>query len=129
MNLREIFKDDVSSSAFKVIDGETRIVGKHGQLSVIGNYFDVWFVGKDLEPLSSRRLTNLANNPIAKEGLVRLDGESFYQTKDESRVRLTLPLLGVKKRRKLSQEQIETLSQRMKDMRRVKCSLIASKEV
>ena len=118
MNLREIFKNDVAKSAFKVIDGETRIVGKFGQISTIGEYFDVWFVGKDLKPLSSLRLTNLEKNPCTKEGLVRVDGEGWYQSMDVDRVRLTLPFLGVRKRKKISPEQMVILRARMEEMRK-----------
>jgi hypothetical protein len=43
MNLREVFGKNVSSSAFKLIDGELNIIGKWCRITLEDNgVFDVW---------------------------------------------------------------------------------------
>ena len=116
INLKETFKDRVSSSAFKTIDGELRIVGKYGQVSTIGDKFDVWFVGKDFEPIPYRRMGHIVRNMPDKANLQKLDGEAFYQTTDVSLVEQTLDLLGVRRRKRLSAEYRQVLAERVKSI-------------
>ena len=110
MNIRSLFKDHVSSGAFKVIDGKTRIVGKWGEISLIGDYFDIWFIRPKLKPLSERKLTAIQKKFPVEVGFTRLTGEAYAQTKDKALVLKTLPLLGIRKKRKLSPETIKKLT-------------------
>ena len=114
INLRELFKDRVSSSAFQVVDGELRIIGKFGQLSTIGDKFDIWFIGPGTDPLGAHKMTAIAKKLPENAGLVRLDGEAYYQTRDIRLVDKTLPLLGVKKKRRYSDEYKEKLRERLR---------------
>ena len=60
MSLRRLFENEVSSSAFQVIDGELRIIGKFAQISILDNgLFDIWLVAPGLEPLSTRKLNSI----------------------------------------------------------------------
>ena len=114
INLRETFKDRVSSSAFKTIDGELRIIGKYGQVSVIGDMFDIWFTAEP--PLTrlkvTRRLQKLPENRM----FCVLTGEAYTQTRDVRLVDLCLPLLGVRKRRRYSDTYRKELAERMRTL-------------
>jgi len=107
MNICEIFKDDFAKSAFTNIDGEIRIVGKYGQLSLIDDLFDLWFVGKDLKPLHMRRI-NAIKAEI--EELNVLTGEAWVQTKDELKARLWAQFLGIRQKRQVSQKMLDQLA-------------------
>ena len=110
INLKETFKDRVSSSAFKMIDGELRIVGKYGQVSTIGDKFDVWFIGTN--QLITFRLKKLPENGMFHV----LNGEAYTQTRDVRLVDLCLPLLGVRKRRRYSDEYRQALAERVRNI-------------
>lgn len=87
MNIREIFKNDVSKSAFKVVDGVTRIIGKYGEIEIIDDKFDVYFVGPKRTPLSGRRIKSLEKKLPYSIGLQTLNGEAWFRTTDENIVR------------------------------------------
>ena len=117
MKIREIFKNDVSKSAFKVIDGVTRIVGKYGEVEVVEDIFDVFIVGPNRTPLHGRRIASILRKLPENIDFTELNGEAWHQTTDEELVRLTLPLLGVRKKRKISEEQRSRIIQRIQWMR------------
>lgn len=100
MSLRKTFKDHVSKSAFKKIDGELRLVGKFGQISILDNVFDIWFVSTP--PLTSKKLTALLKKLPEELSYTRLDGEAYVQTPDLQVVLKLLPLCGIKRKRKVS---------------------------
>lgn len=116
MNLRTLFKDHVSSGAFKKIDGELRIVGKWGQISLTSDCFDIWIIQPDLQPLSNRKLTAMEKMLPIELGLTRLTGEGYVQTKDIALVLKTLPVLGIKRKRKLPPEAIEKLRKQLRGL-------------
>jgi len=103
MNLRQHFKNEVSSSAFLVIDEETRIVGKYSQISLTDSgHFDIWLVGPNLEPLSPRKLNSILKSIQQEASFTVLTGEAYTQTMDKQLILRNLPLLGIKKKRKIS---------------------------
>lgn len=103
MTLREHFKDYVSSSAFKVIDGEFRIVGKFGEITLMDNgEFDIWVIDPWRLGLSHQKLAAIQKSFPVGADLRMLDGEAYTQTGDKELILLALPLLGVKKKRKIS---------------------------
>ena len=108
MNIREIFKDDFSKSAFANIDGETRIIGKYGQLSIVDGLFDLWFVGKDLKYLSTKRIN--AIKAVIGDDLNVLKGEAWVQTKDEFKARYWAKFLGIRAKRKTTQAMLAKLA-------------------
>jgi hypothetical protein len=60
MTLRKIFGQDFSRSAFQLIDGELRIIGKFGEIAVNDDgSFDAWIVKPDRSPIGTRKLNNL----------------------------------------------------------------------
>lgn len=119
MNLRKIFNNDVSSGAFQKIDGETRIVGKWGQIATICCHFDIWIIKPDLEPVSPRKLSFIQKKFPVEGMLTVLDGEAYTQTRDESLVRKILSLLGIKRKRQLSPKTIKQLTERLAQCRGV----------
>jgi len=109
-SLRKIFENEVSSGAFHVIDGETRIVGKFAQISMLENgWFDIWVVGPGLEPISTRKLNCIMKMFPQEVKFTVLTGEAYTQVRDKNIVLKTLSLLGIKKKRRLSLETREKL--------------------
>lgn len=113
MNLRKIFSNNVSSSAFQRIDGETRIVGKWGQIALIDGYFDIWIIQPDLKPVSPRKLSAIQKKLPIEGRLTVLDGEAYTQVWDARIVRKTLSLLGIKRKRRISPEVAKQLADRL----------------
>ena len=110
MNLRRLFENEVSSSAFQVIDGELRIIGKFAQISILDNgLFDIWLVAPGLEPLSTRKLNSIMKMFPQEAKFTVLTGEAYPQVRDQDIVLERLSLLGIKKKRKLSPEAKEKL--------------------
>ncbi len=102
MKIKNILKDQVSSGSFKKIDGEIRVVGKFGQISLVDNIFDIWFVSKP--PLTPRKLSALLKNIPETVHFTRLDSEAYIQTPDLSVVLKLLPICGIRRKKKISDE-------------------------
>ena len=103
MSLRTIFKNDVSSGVFKVIDDETRIVGKFAQISLLDSGgFDIWLVRPGLEPLSTKKINAIIKKFPQEAKFTVLTGEAYTQVRDKEIVLKTLSLLGIWKKRILS---------------------------
>jgi len=103
--MKALFKDLVSSGAFKTIDGEMRIIGKFGQISMIDDVIDCWLVTDP--PMSKRKLgAALKKSPLGASFRV-LDGEAYYQTTDKSLIPELITLAGIRKKRILSDKQRE----------------------
>jgi len=103
MSLRTIFKNDVSSGVFKVIDDETRIVGKFAQISLLDSGgFDIWLVRPGLEPLSTKKISAIIKKFPQEAKFTVLTGEAYTQVRDKEIVLKTLSLLGIWKKRILS---------------------------
>lgn len=100
MNFKETFKDYVSSSAFKTIDGEKRLVGKFGQISILENIFDIWFVSNP--PLTPRKLSAMLKKIPENITFTRLDDEAYLQTNDLKVVLKLLPICDIRRKKKLS---------------------------
>jgi len=112
-SLREDFKDHVSRSAFQSIDGDLALVGKWGRVIKMDDIYDCWFIGPNLTPLSSRRINAIAENLPVEGGFRKLTGEGWVQVRGKAEVLAMLPLLGIKKKRVLSEESRRTLASRM----------------
>ena len=130
MNLSD-FKQDFSSSAFKTIDGVRRIVGKWCEIEALTsddncpNFFDIWIVRPDREPISSQKLTwiikginLLPSYSPEKSGTVeKLDGEGYLQTSDRALVREVAFLCGVRKRIRYSEATLQKKRDQMANIR------------
>ena len=117
MNLKETFKNDVSSGSFKIVDSEKRLVGKWGQISIIDDVFDIWLIKPDLTPLTERKLTVIQKILPDNPPLIRLTGEAYFQTKNEELVRKCIPFLGIRKRKQQSLETIRKNTKRLANLR------------
>lgn len=116
--LKAEFGKDFASTAFQVVDGEPRIVGKFGNIALIDGIYDIWLVQPDLGPLTEHKLTAISKKWPAREGFLRLSGEGMAQTPSSEIIRQIAPILGVRKRRKLSSEARAELRDRVKKIRR-----------
>lgn len=116
--LREQFGDDFSKSAFQVIDGELRIIGKYGQITQDQDgTFDVFFIGPDYEPLSERRLGALAKSYAQEGGFHHLTGEGWVKGRGRAFALKSALLAGVKKKRRISPEQRAKLAAQLQAAR------------
>jgi len=106
MNLKADFKDH-SKGAFRFIDGELRLVGKFGQISMLDDLYDIWLVSNP--PMSKRQLTYLLRKAPVEADFTVLDGEAYTQTRDLSLVRELALLCGIHKKRKVTQETLNRL--------------------
>jgi len=113
-NLRSLFKDRVSSKAIQIIDGETRIIGKFGQIAAMGEKFDLWFVQPEYKPMTPRKLTAIAKKCQQLDGFTVLTGEAYGQTRDIRIVDKLLPLMGINRKRRYSDEQKKIMSERLR---------------
>ena len=72
--------------------------------------FKIWFMG-------SKQLITLRLKKLPENGMFRvLNGEAYTQTRDVRLVDLSLPLLGVKKKRRYSDEYRQVLAERMRNL-------------
>lgn len=108
MNIRETFKNDVAKSAFKQVDGTTRIVGKYGEVEEIDGEYDIFFIGLSRTPLSTKRINSLSEK-LSKKAVLRVFDDWAYCRGGEELVRFCLPLLGVRKKRQMSESSLKQL--------------------
>ena len=119
MSLRKIFGNDVSSVAFKVIDGELNIIGKWCRITLEDNGgFDVWIcntadIQKGLGAQKVRNVISRLNSP-AGSPFHELTGEAWGEVKDKEIILKNLPLLGIRKKRRVSDEQRKQMSEQLK---------------
>lgn len=118
MGLREIFRNDVSSSAFKLIDGELTIVGKWCRLTLDDDgAFDVWICNPDdlYSGLGVRKVRSVISrlNSPAGSPFHELTGEGWGKVRGKELILQNLALLGIKKKRRVSDEQRLALISRL----------------
>lgn len=113
MTQRKSFGDHFARSAFQLIDGELRIIGKFGEIALNDDgSFDVWMVTPDRSPIGARRLNNLCAfvENLSREADIRcLTGEAWFTTTDTTLVRETGFYLGVRRRRRDSEATLQRL--------------------
>ena len=124
MNLREIFARDVSSVAFKLIDGELNIIGKWCRITLEDNgVFDVWICNTaDIQKgLGVRKVRNivLSLNSTAGSPFHELNGEAWGKVRGKEIILENLPVLGIKKKRRISDEQRKRIAEQLKKYRAV----------
>jgi len=116
MNKRQLyqfFDKKITKQAIKNIDDEWQIVGKFCRVSVMDGLIDIWLCspGDMVSGLSPMKLTymlkGLKTSQEAK--LTELDGEAYIQTRDKRDVLQNLSVLGIKRKRHVSEETVERL--------------------
>ena len=108
MNLREIYGDMYSRKAFQLKDGFSRLIGKHGEIEIVGDKVDLWFKG------TKRKVTFIAKQI---PGMTILDGEAYIQTDDVEKAKEWSKLMGIKKRKIYSPEALEQMRERIRNVR------------
>jgi hypothetical protein len=113
MTLPALFGGTFAKAAFRAIDGESRIIGKFGQITLNDDgSFDVWIVTPDRSPVGTRKLNNLVSAISAtswKPDIRVLTGDAWFTTTDPALVREIAFLLGIPKRRCYSAETLERM--------------------
>lgn len=125
MSLRKIFGNDVSSSAFQMIDTELNIVGKWCRITQDSeSVFDVWICNHaDLySGLGVRKVRNIISrlNSPAGSPFHELTGEAWGKVRDKEIILQNLPVLGVKKKRRVSDERRKSMALQLKNISRRK---------
>ena len=130
-SLREIFKNDFASSAFRIIDGEQRIIGKFIDVEIVDGQFDLWLVRPDREPGSScreaigaRKLNNLiraieslsAYDRDNRPHITKLDGECYLRTTSTELVRESAFVGGVKRKKRYSEAALQASIERLRQI-------------
>ena len=114
MNISD-FSDDFSGSAFKTIDNSRRVVGKWCELEVLDDgTIDIWVVTPTREPINNYKLTAIEKKLPTGVEFVRLDGEGIVRTTDKALALEIAFLLGVKRRRRYSEEQLQVMRDNFK---------------
>lgn len=116
-HVKSSLQDIVAGSVWHFDDGEPAAylaVGRFGEISSMdGQTFDVWIVSRDRSPIGARKLSNLLEHVPPGIPVRRLDGEAWLQTEDTELVRRLAPVLGIKRRRHISEEQRVAMAARL----------------
>lgn len=119
MSLRNIFGKDISSSAFKIIDGELNIIGKYCRITLEDNgVFDVFIcnhadIKKGLSTVRVRNVISRLNIPVGSH-FHELTGEAWGKVQGKEIILENLPLLGIRKKRSVSDEQRKQMAEQLK---------------
>ena len=114
--LRRTFENQVSKSAFRQVDDELRICGKFAEITILDTGgVDVWIISPDRHPLGTKKLNNICRtvlDSLPEVEIHKLDGEAWFQT--ENLPESLFKVLGVKQRRRYSDEQKKLRVEHMK---------------
>lgn len=112
-------RNDFASSAFRTIDDDSAIIGKFGRIIQLDDgTFDCWFVGPNLAPLGARRIASIRRN-LSKEGTFHeLTGEAWIQGRGREFVLRCAPLLGIRRKKRVSESTVRHLAQMRQEARR-----------
>lgn len=113
------FRNDFASSAFRAIDDVSAISGRFGRVIQLDDgTFDCLFVGPNLAPLTGRRIASIRRN-LAQEGTFReLTGEAWIQGRGRDFVLRCAPLLGIRRKKRVSESTVRLLAQMRQEARR-----------
>ena len=129
MNQSEIFSafgGRISLSAIRLLDDGWEVVGKRCRILPIGETWDVFVCNPDdmYSGLSQRRVKAIISGTEKrlsdvgkphKNGVWRvLDGEAYTQALDADQIVETLDLLGIRKAKRLPDQQRRALAQRFR---------------
>lgn len=114
--IREAFADHVSSAAFQVVDGELRVVGKFAQISIAGDKYDVWVVGRD-KPMTQRKIRSITSKFPTGTGFQELTGEAYAQVAGLKFILQNLDLMGIRKKRQVTAETRARLANQLQEVR------------
>jgi len=101
------FRSDfaVPKKAFRVVDNDLQIVGKYGRIIELEpEYYDVWFVGPGLAPLSGRRIGSIRRKLGPQRTLTELTGEAYTQVRGRESLVQILPIIKAGKRRVVTEK-------------------------
>jgi len=115
MTKQEIFdlmKGRISMSSIQEYSDVYVIFGRHGIVSFMGKYWDIWVTGVHHgKELSQRKVNSLSRRITASVRchFHELTGESEARVQDSEGAYLAAVLLGAKRKRKASVKQLEVL--------------------
>lgn len=116
--LKELYGDIISKSAFKVVDGQMRIIGKWCELEIVGDKLDIMLIGNDRKPLTERKITNLERKLPTNWHFHRLNGEAYTLVPLKTKLQQHLKLLGIRARKRISEETRQKLTDHLRELRR-----------
>jgi len=113
--LFDAMKGRISMSAIKEYSDENVIFGKFGIVSWMGDYWDIWITGVHQgKELGARKVNNLVSALPACVGEVdrKLKREATTLVRDDETAFQIAVLLGARKKRQVSPEELERLRER-----------------
>ena len=121
--LYEFFNQKISKTAFVLDNDEYMLVGKFCKIAVYENgLIDIWICNtKDLtKGLGTGKVNNIIaglNLPVGTPVTV-LNGEAYTKVRDFNIVVTAARVLGIRKKRVLTPEQLAEMTERMTEMRK-----------
>ena len=106
--LRELTNHKISDLAIRCVDDSWEIVGKFCRCSYLGdNNWDVWICNPDnlTAGLSQRKLRAIARKVPPGTTFRELTGEGLYDCMPTEALLLNMRVLGIRKRRVVSEQQ------------------------
>ena len=107
----DAFSGAISKTAIVDLDGEYVIRGRWCIIANEGDLWDIWLCNpKDIvNGLGARKLTNLVGhlNSLVEWPFRELNGEAYTKVAGTALISASLRLLGIKKKRHMSQDQID----------------------
>ena len=110
----------ISPTAIKERDGEIVIIGKFCIVASLGgNQWDLWICNpKDItKGLTTRKIRILLRNLAQEASFTELTGETYTNLQGADLISNNLDLLGIRKKRQLSEDQLQKMTDRLERMR------------
>lgn len=121
--LRTLAGDFYAATAFRGFGEKQKVVGRMGEIILVGAYVDIWIKSQnENEPFSQRlissRIENLKSKIPALENVVNLNGEAwariYIDNMSAKYWKHIGRVLNIRRRRKLTDEQKRVATARLK---------------
>ncbi len=123
--LSSLFNDKISSTAIQKRDGGLLVIGKFAIITPMDDVLDVFICNSSDIPmgLGKRKINNIVSKlkKYTQEGsLMMLNGEAYLKVSDINAILFNLKLLGIRQKRKLSDQDKVSLTKRLAITRKLK---------
>jgi len=121
-DLFNFFDQQISMKAIQKIDDEWQVVGKWCRLAIEENgIIDLWICNPSdmIQGLGTGKVNNMveALKVLVKTPFTVLNGEAWVKLRNKGVILDSLPLLGIRKKRSMSDEQRNMMAERMFEVR------------
>ena len=114
----DAFQGEISKTAIIQKDGAWRIVGKWCEIERVGNLWDIFICnpGDMTKGLGQRKVNNIIDRlkiPPTNGTFRILNGEAYTQVQDINLILQNLSLLGIRRKRRLSEKTRQALRKQL----------------